>query len=626
MVCIRGLFRRLPLCLGAWAAFAQAPAIAPKFLFDTDPAHSASRLAPAKDGVVAAVRDGGIDVSVPGGPAGWPGFALVPSDGEAWNLSPWSRVEAVVSNSSDSPLHLTLRIDNPGDWRQKPWLSESVMLKPGEAKPVCVVFGYENGFKPSDRPFDPSRVSQLLFFLGKSDKDRSFRVEFLQASGAAGDPPPIDPARRVVVPKDGVLVGAGNTPRLTYVDGARATTNDGAGAVAIAAGKRGAVKIGPATGFWDLGAWTEVHARVRNCGSEPLSLSLRLDSAADSADPVSVEIAPGASADVRLPFAAARTWVGRFDAAAGKGGAEPGTGTKFASNRFKALTAISEAAPHERAFEIVEARAVLATAKLPPWLGTRPPVPGDWVQTLSEEFDGNAPDETRWNVHASNFWDKRTHFTRENAIVRDGLLRLRYERKPGFQNDDPSDRSSVSNTPWACGILTSEGKWTQRYGYFEARMKLPRAPGLWPAFWTMPDRGPDTPGEPWRRSDTHDGGMEFDIMEHLTGWGPHRFNIACHWDGYGKDHKAIGTSGVYLEPDAEGFIVVGLLWLPGHVSVWGNGRELARWENERVSSVPAYVIFYMVSGGWDNAPFDPKALPDDFTIDWFRAWRRVESN
>ena len=113
-------------------------------------------------------------------------------------------------------------------------------------------------------------------------------------------------------------------------------------------------------------------------------------------------------------------------------------------------------------------------------------------------------------------------------------------------------------------------------------------------------------------------------MEHLTGWGPHRFNVACHWDGYGKGHRAIGTSGVYLEPDAGGFVVVGLLWLPGHFSVWGNGRELARWEDGRVSSVPAYVIFYMVTGGWDNAPFDPGALPDDFAIDWFRAWRRVD--
>ena len=613
-----GAARGFPLLLlfASLSAFAQGPAIAPKFLSD-------ARLAPFRDGVSAEARNGGFDVSVPGGPAAWPGFALVPPDGDEWDLSPWGRVEAVVSNSCDSPLHLTLRVDSSGDWRSNPWNAEAVMLKPGEAKPVRVAFGYEYGFKPSDKPFDPSRAKQLLFFLGKSDKDRSFRVEAIQATGAAGDEPPIDPARRAVAPDRGILFGGGAKVKVERVSSHEAP-GAGAASAVIAPGVRGAVKIGPTAGFWNLGAWTAVRARVRNLGSAPLELLLRLDSAGGSSAPVPLSVAPGATADVRLPFAAARPWSGKFDAATGKTEVEEGSGTKFASSRFTTLTVISEAAPNERAFEVVAARAVLDVAELPAWLGKRPPVPGKWVQTLSEEFDGNAPDETRWNVHASNYWDKRTHFTRENAIVGDGLLRLRYERKPGFHNDDPANASLVANTPWACGILTSQGKWTQRYGYFEARMKLPRAPGLWPAFWTMPDRGPDTPGEDWRRFDTHDGGMEFDIMEHLTGWGPNRFNIACHWDGYGKEHKAIGTC-AYLEPDAEGFIVAGLLWLPGHFSVWGNGRELARWESERVSSVPAYIIFYMVTGGWDNAPFDPKALPDEFVIDWFRAWQRMDT-
>lgn len=573
-------------------------AIAPRFVTD-------GRIGPSRDGVAAVAHDGGYDVSVPGGPAGWPGFSLLPPEGTTWDFSPFGRVEAVVSNSCDSPLHLTLRVDSTGDWRSNPWNAEAVMLKPGEAKTIRVAFGYEYGFKPSEKPFDPNRVKQLLFFLGKSDKDRSFRVGAIQATGAAGDGPPVDPARRVVVPKDGVFIGKG-------------------AAEAPATGYLGnAVKIGPKAGFWNLGDWTSVEAELRNTGDTPLSLKVRIDSASANTDPVPVEIATGAKVNVRLPFAAAKPWIGTFDEATGKGGSLPGTGTKFASNRVKALTVIADNPAAVKAVEVVSARAVLDAAELPDWLGRRPPVSGDWEQTLCEEFEGDSVDETRWNVHASNFWDKRTHFTRENAIVANGLLRLRYERKPGFHNDDPANTSSVSNTPWACGILTSYGKWTQLYGYFEARMKLPRAPGLWPAFWTMPDRGADTPGESWRRGDTHDGGMEFDIMEHLTGWGYNRFNIACHWDGYGKEHKALGTC-AYLEPDAEGFIVVGLLWLPGHFSVWGNGRELARWENARVASVPAYIIFYMVTGGWDNAPFDPKAMPDDFTIDWFRAWRRKD--
>lgn len=623
---------RLFLVFAAAAAFAQGPAIAPKALWEADAARSASRFAPANDGVVAEAGAGAISVFVPGGPAGWPGIGLVPSEGSAWDLSPWGRVEALVSNSCDSPLHLTLRVDNPGDWRRKPWNSESVFLKPREAKTVQVVFGYENGFKPSDRTFDQSRVSQLLFFLGKSEKDRSFTVSGIQAAGAAGDGPPVDPARRVVRPRGGVMfgVGAAEAPSVAFVDGAAAP----AGApragepvrVEVAPGKRGAVKIGPPTGFWDLGEATEARVRIRNDGASPLALALRLDGPGDPTGTVRVPaegaLAPGDCAVAVIPFAAAVPWRGEIDAATGKGRAVAGTGTKFPSSRTRAVVAIAEAAPEARAFSVERAVAVAPPATPPPWLGKRPPVAGDWTLAFAEEFDGTAVDESRWNVHTSNFWDKRTHFSRDNAVVSGGTLRLRYERKQGFQNDDPADRSSVSNTPYACGILTGFGKTVHRYGYFEARMKLPTAPGLWPAFWMMPDRGPDTPGEPWRRSDTHDGGMEFDILEHLTGWGPHRFNVACHWDGYGKDHKAIGTSGIYFDTDPEGFVVAGMLWEEGLFAVFVNGREVARWEDPRVCSVPAYPIFYCVSGGWDNAPFDPKALPDEFVVDWYRVWRR----
>lgn len=143
----------------------------------------------------------------------------------------------------------------------------------------------------------------------------------------------------------------------------------------------------------------------------------------------------------------------------------------------------------------------------------------------------------------------------------------------------------------------------------------------------MPDRGADflAPGDPeWKRHQTENGGMEFDIMEHLTRWGPYRFNIACHWDGYGKNHRAIGTGNAYVRPDADGFITVGLLWLPGEMAIYGNGLMLAGWKDPRIASVPAYLILYMVSGGWDNDPLDPRRLPADFEIDYVRAWQRKD--
>ncbi len=108
--------------------------------------------------------------------------------------------------------------------------------------------------------------------------------------------------------------------------------------------------------------------------------------------------------------------------------------------------------------------------------------------------------------------------------------------------------------------------------------------------------------------------MELDIMEHLTRWGPYRYNVALHLDGYGKEHKAVGSSCNYVQADKDGFITPGLLWTPGSAVFYCNGKEIWRWENPRVSNVPSHFIIEMTTGGWDNNAVDDNAtagrLPD----------------
>ncbi|MCE5218482.1 glycoside hydrolase family 16 protein, partial [bacterium] len=257
------------------------------------------------------------------------------------------------------------------------------------------------------------------------------------------------------------------------------------------------------------------------------------------------------------------------------------------------------------------------TPELPEWLGKRPPVPGEWTQTLAEDFDRAALDETHWSIYYPNYWDKRAHFSKDNVLLGDGLLRLRFEKKRGHAEDN----ATKPETDWQTGFLTSVGKWRQRYGYFECRLKLPTAPGLWPAFWMMPDRGDEAGNQ---RESTSSGGMEFDVLEYLTRYGPYRYNIAWHWDGYGKDHKSIGTERIYVQPDREGFITAGLLWEPGRLTFYANGTALAQWIDARVASVPEYILFTAVSGGWGGNDLTGEGLPDDFVLDYVRAWQRSD--
>ncbi len=618
---------------------AEVGGIAPKFLVDPAAATAPAQITANDAQTTATCGKDGITVAIAPGEAGYPGITVKPDGQGPWDLSPWGHVEARITNTGTDKIIIGMRVDNAGDWKASPWDAENVTLKPGETRLVKVVFGYAYDFKPAFR-LNAGAVTQILFLcVGKSDKARSFRIEDFTASGSAGETPPVDPSLVRAKPEHGIIYD----PSMKF-DAARQiatkeapTVQAGADGIAIAypASKGvGEVQIKPAAGSWDLTDALQIVLKIRNAGANPSRPSFRLDSKNGSGPEIyGEEIAPGADATITLPFAATTTPVVPTDPRQlvyGPGawneqnwGPQADTGTNFASGWANGVTVLFRDLVDNHLL-ITSVVASVPTPSVPDWLGKKPPVDGDWKQTLDENFDGPDIDLRTWNIYGPNVWDKRTHFSKDDATIRDGKLFIHYEKKTGPHNDSPVDwTSSVGTTDYADGYLDSMGKWSQRYGYFEARMKLPKAPGLWPAFWTMPDRGPDA-GLWWTRNATDKGGMEFDILEYLSGWGPFRYNLACHWDGYGKEHKSCGTSYNYVQPDQDGFITAGMYWIPGFVAYYAQGQEILHWRSDRVASVPAFIMFSMVSGGWENEPLDDAKLPDDFVIDYVRVWQRKD--
>lgn len=552
----------------------------------------------------------GLAVTVKPGTAGYPGISYAPAT--PWDLSIYGHVEARITNTGTAPVTVAVRLDNDGDWKKNPTNTEHVGLQPGKSGTIRLYFGYSFGNKAY--PLDPAKIVRLMIFSSKTDKEQSYTIESITLAGAPGETPPI-PAEQVrTTPPNGVILGAGTTidaSKQLVTREATATVAEASGKTAIAisapAGKTTAtVTFKPAVGRWSLTSWLNTTVAVHNDGAQPLAIRARFDGGGPT-DVIDGTIAPGASGELVIPFAAAKLWTGEK------------TGNLFKSNQASAVVIELPAAETPRTCTITGITAGMPTLVLPEWLGQRPPEPGEWTKTFSDEFDGTKIDQTKWNIYTANYWDKRTHFTAENVVMGGGMVKLHFEKKTGFHNDDPKGQQ----TDYACGFLDSYGKWTQRYGYFEARMKLPTAPGLWPAFWAMPDRG-EAAGEQWKRASTSNGGMEIDIVEHLTGWGPNRHNIAMHWDGYQKDHKSIGSDVNYVQPDKDGFIVAGVLWEPGRLTYYSNGKPILRWENPRVGSIASYPIFNVVTGGWDNTPLDDAKLPADLTIDWIRCWQRKD--
>ncbi|MEZ0295484.1 MAG: family 16 glycosylhydrolase [Candidatus Methylacidiphilales bacterium] len=566
-------------------------------------------------------------VTVAPGPAGYPGIKFAPPGG-AWNLSKYGFVKAKIVNTSSKKISVALRIDNPDDWKLNPWNSEVMWLQPGANGEVKVYFGINFG-KPG-WALKPENVSAIQIFTNKTDKDETtFRVESIEAGGSPGDKPPVDPKSVRVLPKDGFLIGGKSDPidaavQLEAKAGTTVTAEGNTVKVVLTANKEAAGLIKPIKGRWDLRQGSEVRVKLRNDGTEAATPRLLLTSNGGNTESVTAAspIAPGAEQELTVSFIPKATARIESSASAAKGKNPQmvaDTGTKFTSDSTSALRVASSNAS-AATFTVRSATLANPPAVLPDWLGKRPPVTGEWVQTLSEEFNGPAIDETVWHVKGPNYYDKVSAYSANNVIIGDGVVKLRYEHKKTRHNDDPAGKEF----DYATGYLSSYGKWVQRYGYFEARLKSPSAPGLWPAFWMMPDRGVKFAPEQWKRADTANGGMEFDIFEALTRWGPNRYNVAMHWDGYKAGHKATGSTAIYVQPDKDGYMTTGLLWLPGLAVFYCNGVEVLRWEDERVCNVASNLLFTLPSGGWDNDSLDNKKLPSDFVIDYVRVWQRKD--
>lgn len=79
-------------------------------------------------------------------------------------------------------------------------------------------------------------------------------------------------------------------------------------------------------------------------------------------------------------------------------------------------------------------------------------------------------------------------------------------------------------TGWYGGMLSTIDNngdgFSQTYGYFEMRAKLPVGSGTWPAFWMVPMSSHNTKGITGH-------GSEIDIFEHYSQW-PTALNITLH--------------------------------------------------------------------------------------------------
>jgi beta-glucanase (GH16 family) len=572
---------------------------------------------------------------------GYPSFDFIERSGNAlWNLSAFAGVEVEVTNTGTESAVIALRVDNAGSWKDKPWNVEQARIAPGETRTLRVVFGRAGNGKPT-YALDPSRITVVKLFAVNPLAGATIRVGKLAGFGTPGStPPPAAPvasrpaasagADAVFSPAiSGELLDLARPDPLAGADFAdsSAVIENGRIKVTFNAGSSyPSLRFPVPKGGWNLSAFGGIELTITNPGAARVVAHLRVDNPGSWKDePWNTEklgLAPGETKTIKLTFGQQNGAPG-FPINPARISAiqifiiRPKADTVLVVSDLKAAgspadsaNALSLTKPEDRDTPVVP----------PAWLGQRPPVEGEWVRTLDENFDGDKVNDELWSTRFPWNGPARGQLQRyapENVTVSDGVATFKVEKRHGHENNDPA----LGARDYTSGLLQSYDKWSQLYGYFEARIKVPYVRGLWPAYWMMPDRGAASGLVEWRRRHTGTGGMEIDIMEILSEWGPGRNSVATHWDGYGADHKQWGTSQIYYGPTSDGFHVYGLLWEPGKLTWFVDGRKVAEWENPRVGSVPTYLKFNVQIGGWATKDVDDAGLPAYMQVDYTRAWQ-----
>jgi beta-glucanase (GH16 family) len=135
-----------------------------------------------------------------------------------------------------------------------------------------------------------------------------------------------------------------------------------------------------------------------------------------------------------------------------------------------------------------------------------------WTCTLDDEFGGSTLDRSRWVVQttaASGFRNGPECFvdTPSNVAVAGGTLSLTVRKEAAPFTCAPGTAGAYSSQ-YSAGMVMTAGLFSQTYGRFEVRAKLPAAKvkGLQESFWLWPDN-PFKYGTTWPQSG------EIDIAE-----------------------------------------------------------------------------------------------------------------
>lgn len=258
------------------------------------------------------------------------------------------------------------------------------------------------------------------------------------------------------------------------------------------------------------------------------------------------------------------------------------------------------------------------------------PGPGKWKLVWRDEFNTRAgvrPNQNIWGyeigdgtVNGIPGWgnDELEYYTdsAENAAT-DGAGNLAITVKEA----DGALTCYYGPCKYTSARLLTKNRFEVAYGRIEARVKVPRGAGLWPAFWSL---GADIDRVGWPQSG------EIDIMENV-GRLPNQVFGTIHGPGYSGGQS---FGGIYdlPTPVADDFHTFAVEWQPGEIRWYIDGilyhtaRPANVAPNQWVYDHPFFLLLNVAVGGNFGGPVGADTVfPQTMLVDYVRLYQAQDT-
>lgn len=253
----------------------------------------------------------------------------------------------------------------------------------------------------------------------------------------------------------------------------------------------------------------------------------------------------------------------------------------------------------------------------------QPPALSSYKLVWSDEFsgpDGSSPDSSKWTYDiGGNGWgnSELEYYTnrKQNAQLLGGNLVITAQKET-YAGADGVTRGYTS------GRLKTEGFFTEAYGRFEARIKIPAGQGMWPAFWML---GNNIETIQWPKCG------EIDIMENI-GKEPSAVHGSLH--GPSTAASTSDTTATFTLPAgqtfASDFHIYAVEWEPGAVRFYVDSNlystvNASEWPagGTWVFDHPFFILLNVAVGGnWPGSPDSTTVFPQQMLVDYVRVYAK----